>query len=1511
MQSITLPTGAKATYNFLTQFPDWTNFLDNYPTQKTLTYRQEYDGVTVANTPCNTGEQNCTTEIWQYAISNVGGYGDGLITAPDGGETRDFSLGGLSYTTIRSDGTVIERNWKNNFNPFVKTEFVSIPNAAGTLVKTAIKDYNYDRNGNVTRVAEYDWVPYASVHNSGSPVWSLTGLTPARVTTTSYYNGTPDALDTTTPNDPDSYYNATAPRLLQLVASSEVNNGSQTLARSEFSYDNTLTTGTTGNLTEQKSWDSTKGPLNSSPPILTPSNSVSILTQYNQYGSPILTTDARGNQTLLVYGAVGGFTDLYPTEVRTAYQTAVQRTQTSEYDFSTGLVTRVTDVDNGVSSSTAYDLFGRPILVKAAEGKPEETHTSIAYSDTARRVITRSDLSGLGDGKLVSIQHYDQMGRARLARQLEDSATQDPTNETHGIKVQTRYKYSGANSYQVSSHPYREAFSSEVPAGAMDWTRAKADNGGRMLETRKYGGNTLPEPWGSNTTGTGGVVTTYDANFVTVTDQAGKLRRSVTDGLGRLERVDEPDDNNNLDVNGVPFQSTSYSYDALDNLTTVTQGAQTRTFTYNSLSRLRSAANPESGTISYTYDDNGNLLTKTDARLVVSTYGYDALNRNTGVTYTNDPANTPGVIRMYDQATNGKGRLWLTQTSVAANSVTAIESYDAHGRPLIQHQEFYYDAGGHLAFKSYTTQRSYDLAGNVKTQTYPSGHTVTYDYDSAGRMSSFTGNLGEGVPRTYANEFQYTESGGVQQEKFGTDTPLYHKQGFNERGQLWDMRLSTVPFATDPANGDRGAIVNYYSNNFVQGGTGADNNGNLLRQEIYIPGSSFFQQDFAYDSLNRLQLISEKLNGNDTFKQAYTFDRWGNRTIDQANTTTNVPHPEYTVDPNNNNRLLAPTGYTHEYDAAGNQTRDTYTTNNPSGGQRTYDAENRIIAAQKFPSGKGGTTWAYYTYNGDGQRVRRKVSGTETWQVYGFDGELLAEYPQTGPSLAVAQPQKEYGYRNGQLLVTTEPWVNAAWSKPATQTDDLNENTTAAKAANGDTDGTLADGSVAATNSHANSWWQVDLQSVQTISSITVWGRTDCCPEMTTDFYVFVSDNPFTSTDLNTTLAQPGVSNRRYLEYADPASLEFNRTGRYVRVQLAGTQSLALAEVQVWSAAAKVNWLVSDHLGTPRMIVDKTGSLAGVSRHDYLPFGEELFAGTGGRTTTMGYSATDGVRQKFTLKERDNETGLDYFGARYYSGAQGRFTSVDPFNPILSKQASADRSAGEHELIIWILEPQRWNKYTYALNNPLKYLDPDGEDPQDALQVLQKAVQRLGGFRGLAKGLVSKGNVAATATQLALETLLGNTIAFAPTGLNSSEIELAKEVSAFEGRSFLGAGNAAPGIDGFLHDGQSPINNPQPIQLQENSTGGDYRIFDDATRHENQASKAGYKNVDLYVKSTDKSVTVGSVLNFIQKGGSGGLVGVTNRGTFKSVTILTQDGAVRIDRGKVTSCDNNGRCQAQ
>lgn len=89
----------------------------------------------------------------------------------------------------------------------------------------------------------------------------------------------------------------------------------------------------------------------------------------------------------------------------------------------------------------------------------------------------------------------------------------------------------------------------------------------------------------------------------------------------------------------------------------------------------------------------------------------------------------------------------------------------------------------------------------------------------------------------------------------------------------------------------------------------------------------------------------------------------------------------------------------------------------------------------------------------------------------------------------------------------------------------------------------------------------------------------------------------------------------------------------------------------------QVRWLVTDHLVTPRMPADHTGSLASVRRHDYLPFGEEVGAASTGETAAQGYGQVDKVRQKFTGYEHDSETGLDFAQAGYYNSLQGRFSS--------------------------------------------------------------------------------------------------------------------------------------------------------------------------------------------------------------------------------------------------------------
>jgi alpha-L-fucosidase 2 len=124
----------------------------------------------------------------------------------------------------------------------------------------------------------------------------------------------------------------------------------------------------------------------------------------------------------------------------------------------------------------------------------------------------------------------------------------------------------------------------------------------------------------------------------------------------------------------------------------------------------------------------------------------------------------------------------------------------------------------------------------------------------------------------------------------------------------------------------------------------------------------------------------------------------------------------------------------------------------------------------------------------------------------------------------------------------------------------------AGRAVDGNTGGSYGGGSVTHTDFQDEAWWQVDLGAAEPISRISIWNRTDCCAERLTDFYVHVSESPFASTSLADTLADEAVWSYHHAgQGGTPSVVEVGQQGRYVRVQLAGTNALSLAEVQVFA----------------------------------------------------------------------------------------------------------------------------------------------------------------------------------------------------------------------------------------------------------------------------------------------------------------------------------------------------------
>ena len=220
-------------------------------------------------------------------------------------------------------------------------------------------------------------------------------------------------------------------------------------------------------------------------------------------------------------------------------------------------------------------------------------------------------------------------------------------------------------------------------------------------------------------------------------------------------------------------------------------------------------------------------------------------------------------------------------------------------------------------------------------------------------------------------------------------------------------------------------------------------------------------------------------------------------------------------------------------------------------------AMNQSGVSSYFVNGSAGRPTAIGV-NRTGRYVRVQLSG----QNYLSLAEV--EVQAGGPLVPTATPTST------QSATPTPPsgGTNLAQGQPATQSS-TGYGGLPSRAVDTNTNGDWTANSVSHTGDDVEAWWQVDLGGVQSITTIDIWNRTDCCSNRLSQFYVLVSDVPFVSTDLATVMNQSGVSSYFVSGIAGrPTAVGVNRTGRYVRVQLSGQNYLSLAEVQVFGSGA-------------------------------------------------------------------------------------------------------------------------------------------------------------------------------------------------------------------------------------------------------------------------------------------------------------------------------------------------------
>jgi YD repeat-containing protein len=421
--------------------------------------------------------------------------------------------------------------------------------------------------------------------------------------------------------------------------------------------------------------------------------------------------------------------------------------------------------------------------------------------------------------------------------------------------------------------------------------------------------------------------------------------------------------------------TSTQTYDVLDNLAGVVQGLQSRTFAYSSLSRLVSTYHPESGTTTMSYDDAGNLLSKTDARGWAQTFlppvsapsekAYDGLGRprRKRIRVAAD-GTTSDVTWTWDTVSpNGKGRL----ASVSYGGTTVSYSgYDILGRVTSHSQT--------TDGVSYPFSYEYYRNDALKSVTYPGGRKIDTSLDTAGRPTGVTA-----PSRVYAGSAAYAAHGALRQVDLSSSALRASWATFNARLQVEQIKADKLP--------SPGLAIWSYTYG------GSANNGNPQTHTI-TDASATRTQAFTYDAANRLSTADETGG----YTQTYNYDAYGNRWLSPG---SSLPGGAYQTtsqswfDPLTNR--LTSFAQTAQYDAAGNITAEGTST-------FAWDGEGRLTVST-IPYGTG-TVISQYSYDGEGRRVKKQNQALgKTVYVHDAFGQLAVEYPEAASQHNQSPPQ--------------------------------------------------------------------------------------------------------------------------------------------------------------------------------------------------------------------------------------------------------------------------------------------------------------------------------------------------------------------------------------------------------------------------------------------------------------------------------------------------------------------------
>lgn len=727
---------------------------------------------------------------------------------------------------------------------------------------------------------------------------------------------------------------------------------------------------------------------------------------YDAYGRLTSMIDGEGNTTTTSYSPsnyshTNSITTTQPGGHVTVVKFNRQQRNTESVDV------------RGQTTTRTYDSLGRVTSVRLPQDPT--AHPSYKYfytlsKSTASKVHTQQLNGTPGAYNYVSsFELVDSFGRTRETQTVSPGPTPDG-------RLVTATKYNAQGQISRTSTPYRAPGTAGAglhnAANPPRESHLTYDHLGRQLADRLHSWGNYQQTEATNA---------YVGYRTLSKSPADRFQRTTTDVLGNTLKLEEFKELFPVDATTTTYAPTvdgqiaSITDDPDGNASTTT-GSSTTVYGYDWAGRRTGVNDPDAGASSTTYDDNGNIVTTTDAKNQVIHTTYDALNRPTHRRLNSD---TGTLVASWTYYTSGPHK-GLPQTTTThhpdGNWVSTVDAYDIAGRPTSTSFTVPPTAGTGLDGTYVTTVDQYDAAGNPTKVTMPAAgglpaEQLTTSYTSLGLPNTLTSTVA------------------------GTTTTLVAETAFHDRGQLAHRILGTGANQLQRSYtfDDLGRLATAKAT-FVGGATIAHDNYGYDADELItqIHDVTTGQREcFKYDHLRRLTdawttnvcaTPETSTFGPTPYRQSFQYDRIGNMTtkVTNGSTTTFTPGPAAgNAGPHALAQAVIGSNTTaYAYDANGAMISETtgaqtttYTWNEqrhlseittPQGTSEHIYGHDGLRLLRREPNGTGGYTTTLYL---GGTELTRTQAGTVTARrTITHGGAQVAQRTNTGLTWLLTDP---------------------------------------------------------------------------------------------------------------------------------------------------------------------------------------------------------------------------------------------------------------------------------------------------------------------------------------------------------------------------------------------------------------------------------------------------------------------------------------------------------------------------